>query len=115
MKEEATVLVIGKPESSGDSIKLQIENIIPLEKANTELTKSIKLILDSEKYDQEVVLNLKKVFEKYSGTIPVVLQVNTNGSLQRSFFIKQYRVKISEQLIKSIISIVGEENILLCT
>jgi DNA polymerase III subunit alpha len=112
--EEATVLVIGKPESSGDSIKLQIENVISLDKVNEDLTKSIKLILDSDKYKEELITNLKNIFEKYSGTIPVVLQVNTNGSLQRSFFIKQYRVKISEQLIKSIVELIGEENILLC-
>ena len=115
IKEEATVLVIGKPESSGDSIKLQIENAIPLDKVNEELTNSIKLTLDSGKYDGQIISEMKKIFERNSGTIPVIIQVNANGSSQRSFFIRENRVKVSEQLLKSITALIGEENILLCT
>ena len=114
IKEEATVLVLGKPESSGDSIKLQIENVYPLEKVNQELTKSIRITLDSEKHDQQIIFEMKKIFEKHSGTVPVVIQVNSNGSTQRAFFVKGYRIKASEQFIKSIISLVGEDNVLLC-
>jgi DNA polymerase-3 subunit alpha len=114
IKEEATVLVVGRPESSGDSIKLQIENVYALEKVNQELTKSIRITMDSEKHDQQIIFEMKKLFEKYSGKIPVVIQVNSNSSKQRTFFVKGYRVKISEQFIKSIISLIGEENILLC-
>jgi DNA polymerase-3 subunit alpha len=115
LREEATVLVVGKPESSGDSIKLQIENAIPLDKVSEELTNSIKLTLDSEKFDGQIISEIKRIFEKHSGTVPVIIQVNSNGTTQRSFFIKEYRVKVDDQLIKSIADLIGSDSILLCT
>lgn len=114
--EEATILAIGRPESSGDAIKLQIENVIPLEEAKAQLTKSIKLFIDLEKIsDETVIRDLKTVMEKNQGSILVVIQVQNNGLRPRLFQLKRYRVRICEEFINAVTLLLGEESIVYCT
>ncbi len=114
LKEEASVMVVGRPESSGDSIKLHIESATPLDTIKSQLTRSLKIILDSDHYNLELVQRFKKLFSRHSGPIPIILQVNENGSRARSFYLKDLRVTINDELIKELKKLVGEENILLC-
>ncbi|MGE5400882.1 MAG: DNA polymerase III subunit alpha [Ignavibacteriales bacterium] len=116
LTEEATVMLIGRPESSGDAIKLQIENAMPLEDVKPQLTKSLKIVLDQEKFnDTETILKLRKTFEKCQGNIPVIIHVVNNGDKPRLFHLKSYRVKICDELAQSVIELLGEDNILYCT
>ncbi|MGE5430952.1 MAG: DNA polymerase III subunit alpha [Syntrophomonadaceae bacterium] len=114
--EEATVLLVGRPESSGDAIKLQIENAIPLEGTKAQFTKSLKIVIDQERFPgPEVVLKLKKILEKSQGNIPVILHVMNNGAKPRLFHLKNHRVKICDELASSLLELLGEDSILYCT
>ncbi|MGE5363135.1 MAG: DNA polymerase III subunit alpha [Bacteroidota bacterium] len=113
--EEATVMVIGRPESSGDAIKLQIENVIPLEEAKNLFTKTIKLTLDDEKHKPEMISSLKKILEKNPGNLPVLISVQNNGCKPRNFFVRLCRVKISRDLSDELMNILGEESIMYCS
>ncbi|MGE5353727.1 MAG: OB-fold nucleic acid binding domain-containing protein, partial [Acidobacteriota bacterium] len=114
--EEATVLLVGRPESSGDAIKLQIENAMPLEATKAQFTKSLKVVIDQEKFSSaEVVLKLKKILEKSQGNIPVILHVVNNGAKPRLFHLKTCRVKICDELAHSLLELLGEDSILYCT
>jgi DNA polymerase III alpha subunit len=108
-------MVVGRPESSGDSIKLHIDSVTDVESVKPQLTRSIKIILDYNQTNQELIQSFKLLFAKHSGQIPVILQVNENGSKPRSFYLKEYRVAINDELLKALKKIIGEENIILCT
>ncbi|MCU7513031.1 MAG: DNA polymerase III subunit alpha [Ignavibacteria bacterium] len=116
ISEEATVLLVGRPESSGDAIKLQIENAMPLEVTKAQFTKSLKVVIDQEKFSTpEIIIKLKKVLEKSQGNIPVILHVVNNGEKPRLFHLKNYRVKICDELAHSLLELLGEDSILYCT
>ncbi len=115
LKEEACVMVIGKPESSGDSIKLHIDSVVDIDSVKSQLTRSIKIILDYDQKNPELIQSFKLLFAKHSGQIPVILQVNENGSKPRSFYLKEYRVTVNDELLAGLKKFIGEENILLCT
>jgi DNA polymerase-3 subunit alpha len=116
ISEEATVLLVGRPESSGDAIKLQIENAMPLEVTKAQFTKSLKVVIDQEKFSTpEIIIKLKKILEKSQGNIPVILHVVNNGEKPRLFHLKNYRVKICDELAHSLLELLGEDSILYCT
>ncbi len=106
---ESTIMVLGKLESNGDSIKLHAEDAISLSEVAGKFTKSLGILLDLEKHTPDTVMQIKSVFEKYSGNIPVIIYVKTNGSSKR--FIVNDKVKINDGLILSLQDLLGEESI----
>ncbi|RMD47936.1 MAG: DNA polymerase III subunit alpha, partial [Ignavibacteria bacterium] len=111
--EESTVLVKGKVESSGDAIKLHVEEAFSLADAKKNLTKKLCIELVSNKNDVEDVVKLKNTFENYDGNIPVVVVVRQNGT-RRNFF-TDYKISLKDELIKEVSDIIGDENIFYLT
>ena len=64
IEQEATVVVIGKLESSGDAIKLHAEEVIPLSKAKYKLTKKLALYMDENIHGEKIVRDLRKLGAK---------------------------------------------------
>ncbi len=113
--EEECIFIVGKPESSGDSIKLQIEEAYSPKEIRERLLRDLKIFLDSEKHSSETISELKKIFEKNSGSTPVYLQLisgNKTGKPQ-IFFLKDMRVNVTDELLNALTETLGEEYILL--
>ncbi|MCB0729833.1 MAG: DNA polymerase III subunit alpha, partial [Ignavibacteriae bacterium] len=106
---ESTIMVLGKLESSGDAVKLHAEEVIDLSKAAEKLTKGIGILIDIEKHDESTITEIKQVFEKNSGNIPIVIYLRTNGTSKR--FIINYKVKLNNELLEDIKKILGEDSI----
>lgn len=113
IKEEEPVMAYGITESSGDRIKLQVEKVLPLEKVKYELTKSINLILRADELGLETIDVLKNIFEKNSGKYPVFLIVLENGGKPRTFHLPNYKISLSNEILKDLTEVLGEENIIL--
>ncbi len=113
VKEEECVFITGRPESSGDAIKLQIDEVIPLTEAREKLTQSVKICFDKQKYEAEKISHLKNILEHSKGNIPVYLHLIHNGAKPAVFFLKDYRIKISDELIKSVTALLGEDSLIL--
>ncbi|OGU54646.1 MAG: DNA polymerase III subunit alpha [Ignavibacteria bacterium RBG_13_36_8] len=109
ISEEATILVKGKLESSGDAIKLHAEEVIPLNEAKYKLTKKLALYIDEQLHGEKVIENLKMLFENYEGNTPVFLRVKQNGPF-RDFYLR-YKVKLSDELINRILELLGDDSI----
>ncbi|MHB9013625.1 MAG: DNA polymerase III subunit alpha [Ignavibacteriaceae bacterium] len=111
LSEEECVFIIGKPESSGDAIKIQIDDVIPLESARERFTESINIAIDSTTSSVEKIIALKSVLENHRGNIPVYISLANNGSKQRLFFLKDYRAKISNDFVDAINGALGEDSV----
>ncbi|MBI1937127.1 MAG: DNA polymerase III subunit alpha [Ignavibacteriales bacterium] len=107
---ESTVMIKGKLESSGDTIKLHVDETFSLDSARNKLTKRIGLILDSNLHDEYVVTHLKLLMEENEGNLPVLVCVKENGS-QREFLI-EYKVTLSDKFVESIKNLLGNEAII---
>ncbi len=112
--EEECIFIVGKPESSGDSIKLQIEEAYSPTEIREKLMRSMKVYLNPAKHNPDTILSLKNIFESNSGNVPIYIHVSNgnNGSGLHIYFLKDLRVKISDDLINSIIGLLGEDSIL---
>lgn len=111
--EESTVLVKGKVESSGDSIKIHVNEAISLSEAKYALTKKILVELYLDVHTPESVAELRDLLESHSGDVPVVVSIRENGS-RRNFF-TDYKVELTEEFLNKLTEKIGEENILYLT
>jgi len=109
VKEEATVLVNGKIESSGDSVKIVVEELIPLDEAKSKMTRRFGVLLDSEKHTDEQIKEFKQILDSYEGNLPIKLMVNDSG-VQRIFHLNQ-KVKLNDEFIQKVENLFGEDSI----
>lgn len=107
--DEATVIVKGMLESSGDAVKLNVDEIIPLADAKAKLTRRIGIVINSKQHNEETISAIKKIFENFDGNIPVSLRV-MNGKGYRDFYLS-YRVNPSDEAVAMIIKLLGEDSV----
>jgi DNA polymerase-3 subunit alpha len=104
---ESTILVKGNLESSGDAIKLHVDEAMPLSEVKQKLTKSLGIIVDSSLHDKEKMLELKKILEEHPGKLQVVVALKDNGT-NREFLISN-KVSISDELISKLTLLLGDD------
>jgi DNA polymerase-3 subunit alpha len=109
IETESTILVKGRLESSGDAIKLHVDEAFPLSEARQKMTKKLILIIDAKKHNDETVAHLKTLLEQYEGNIPVFLCVHNNGTL-REFYL-EYKVSLNDELIKKLTELLTDQGI----
>lgn len=113
IKMESTILAVGKLESSGDAVKLMVQEIISLADSLMKLTKKIVVELDENIHNNSTIIELKNIFENNNGDIPVYLRVKET-KVNREFAI-DFKVNPSRDLIDKIINISGENSISIST
>ena len=109
LKTEATVLVRGKIESSGDSIKLNAEDVMSLREAREQLTKKLVAIIHKELHGKEIVGKLYEIVAEHHGNIPFYILLAENGT--RRNFLTEMKVKLSDELIEKLNDLLGENSL----
>lgn len=113
IQEESTVLVKGKLESSGDAVKLHVDEAIPLEEAKTSMAKKFVVRADVENENEETVLLLKKMFIENEGNIPVVISVREAGEVRN--FLTDYKININDNFLSGVKELIGDNAVLYST
>ncbi len=114
VEDEEPIFAIGNLESSGDAVKMQVNKVIPMKKIANEFTESLKIQISKEKISSEKLFDLKNILKSSEGSIPVFINLTENGSDKGKLFsLQDIRIKITSELIKSLIDLLGEESVLL--
>jgi DNA polymerase-3 subunit alpha len=113
LREEEPVFILGDLESSGDTVKIHVNKVLPMEIARNELAQSVKIIIDKDKNSVEQLLSLKSILQKYNGKLPVFIHLNNNGSRGSLFSLEQYRVSLNEKFIQDVRNLFGNDSIIL--
>ncbi|MDQ7815427.1 MAG: DNA polymerase III subunit alpha [Melioribacteraceae bacterium] len=113
IRPESTILIKGKLESSGDAIKLHVDEAISLDAIKSKLTKRIGIILDTSLHDEYVINLIKMLMEENEGNIPVLVCVKDNGTI-REFAIDN-KVNLTDTFIESIKKLLGDESLIYFT
>jgi len=107
--DEATVIVKGMLESSGDAVKLNVDEVIPLADAKAKLTRRLGIVVDGKLHNENTIAAVKKIFEKFEGNIPVSMRV-LNGKGYRDFYLS-YKVNPTDEAVAQIIKLLGEDSV----
>ena len=114
VEDEEPVFAIGNLESSGDAVKMQVNKVIPMKKIANELTESLKIQISKEKILPEKLIGLKDILKNNEGSIPVFINLTENGNDKGKLFsLDEIRIKITNELLKSLTEILGEECVIL--
>ena len=111
VEEEESVLIVGKLESSGDAVKIHVNKLLPLDRAREDLSKSINININKDVVSADKISLLKPILENNKGNTPVFLSLGKNGSRGSLYSLKEYRVKVSEDLIKDVTTLLGAESL----
>ncbi|MBE0572033.1 MAG: DNA polymerase III subunit alpha [Ignavibacteriaceae bacterium] len=113
VQKEEPVFVIGNLESSGDTVKMHVNKLLPIDIARNELAGGIRINIVKEKVPPEKLIELQPVLEKYSGKTPVFIQLFSNGSRSSVYALKNNRVDLSTELFNKLTELFGEDSFLL--
>ena len=111
LNEEKCVFIVGRPESSGDAIKLHIEDAFPLEEAREKFIQSIKIIFNKDKFPVEKISELKNILKLFKGNIPLYLHIEGEGTSPRLFFLRDFLINPSNEFLNSVTNLLGEDSI----
>ncbi|VAX17704.1 DNA polymerase III alpha subunit [hydrothermal vent metagenome] len=109
IKTESTVMVKGKVESSGDAIKLHVDESYPLEEVREKFTAKLLLYTDDKKHDNETIKKIKEILDEHIGDTPVYLSVRTNGG-KRDFYLDR-KIKLEADAITKLLKLLGENGL----
>ncbi|MEG8988764.1 DNA polymerase III subunit alpha [Ignavibacteria bacterium 4148-Me] len=107
---ESTIMVKGKLESSGDTVKLHVDEAYPLSDVKNKFTKRLGIILDTSFHSPEIIDNIQQLMMQFEGSIPVLLCVKENGTTRE--FTLEYKVKLDDEFIEKMKDLIGDENII---
>ena len=110
VQKEEPVFVVGNLESSGDTVKMHINKLLPIDVAKNELSGSIRINVNKEKVPPEKLHLLKPLLEKNEGKIPVFIQLFSNGSKSSVYALNNNRVDLSTELFKDLNNLFGEDS-----
>jgi DNA polymerase-3 subunit alpha len=106
---ESTIMVKGKLESSGDTVKLHVDEAIPLSEVRVKLTKRLGIVIDAENHNEETITKLKILFEQNEGRYPVNLLMKDNSNSRE--FALDYKVNLNDEFIEQIKNILGYDSV----
>ncbi|GAB4291630.1 MAG: DNA polymerase III subunit alpha [Ignavibacteriaceae bacterium] len=108
LKTEEVVLINGRLESSGDSVKLHVENLIPIEQARNEICESVSIIIDRKSTPPECIDKLNNIISENEGRIPLFIHLAENGSNERLFELPK-RISLNDDFIGEVCKLLGNE------
>ncbi|HEX9828834.1 MAG TPA: DNA polymerase III subunit alpha, partial [Bacteroidota bacterium] len=108
LEPDSMVMVTGKGESSGDALKILVNEVIPMDSLREKLTKSIVLYLNLDQVTEQTVVQMRELMERYRGKVSCYFSV-TGGGLEKNsiYFTRKYTVEPSAQFIASMKQLLG--------
>jgi len=106
---ESTILVAGKLESSGDAVKLHVDEAFSMDDVRLKLIKRLGIILDSSLHQPDSVAEIKNLMENNVGTMPVSVCLKDDGNTRE--FHLDYKVALNQDFVQKLITLLGEDSI----
>jgi DNA polymerase-3 subunit alpha len=106
------VMVIGKAEQNGDSLRIIVNEVYPMEKVRDKFTKSIIISLKIGDVQENAIAELRKVAERHRGKCACYFRVVTPESegAQR-YHSTKFIVAPTDQFIEEVETILGPKTV----
>lgn len=105
---DSMIMVIGKGEVSGTSLRILVQEVYPLEKVREKFTKSIIVSFNINDVQENTIIELRKLMERYRGNCTCYFNVlGAEGSGTKLFAAKKFVVDPSQEFMLELERILG--------
>lgn len=105
---DAMVMVVGKGEVNGDTLKILVNEVIPMEQVRERFTRSVNVLLDLDKVDESTVVELRGILERHRGTCSCYFTVTGGGLAGNSLYLtRRHVVRPDNDFIQSVKQLLG--------
>jgi len=116
INEDNIVMVIGNADTNSESLKILVNEIIPIENVFTKFAKGISIALEADSSNEKTISELKTILSQSSGTCSCFIDVKgLNGNGTKRYRATKFSVTPTNELIAQLQNNFGREavNILL--
>lgn len=108
LQPDSMVMVIGKGEPSGDTLKILVNEVVPMDAVREKFTKSIHLSVNLDQVDEQTVVELRKIIERYRGSCLCYFRVTGGGLARNSIYLtRRHAVDPSTQFMAEVKQLLG--------
>jgi DNA polymerase III subunit alpha len=107
---DAMVMVIGKGEVNGDSLKIILNEAYPMEKVREKFTKSIILSINVRDVQENTIIQLRNLLEENKGNVPCFITVR-DDTATKVFQSKKFAVDPTERFVEKVTEMLGPQSI----
>jgi DNA polymerase III subunit alpha len=107
---ESLVLVTGKGELNGDTLRILVNDVMPLEKAKEKLAKGIILSVDVDDLREETIVRLRGVMERHKGNCPCFFRVRDARSV-KVFQSTKFHVEPNDLFLAGVREVLGPDSV----
>ena len=109
---ESMVMVIGKGETTGDLLKILVNEVIPMEKVRERFTKSISLSVNLDVISEDTIQQLRAIMERHRGKCSCYINVVGGGLSKKSLYLaRNVSVEPSAQFIALVKQLLGPASV----
>jgi DNA polymerase-3 subunit alpha len=110
LKEDAMVMIVGKAEQTGDSLRVFANEIHRLENIREKFTKKILLTIPLEEVTEDTIISLRQVAQKNPGKCHCYFNVVTaDGNQTARFNAMKYEVQPTDEFLRSVEELLGKD------
>jgi DNA polymerase-3 subunit alpha len=110
LQPDALVMVIGKGELNGDSLKILVNDVMPLERVRERFAKRVIFSINLQETQEQTIVSLRELMERNRGACPCYVNV-TGTSGPRVFQTRRFAVEPSEQFLEEARRMLGPRGI----
>lgn len=109
--EESMVMVIGKAENAGDSLRIFVNEVYPMEQVRKKFTRSIIVSVKLYEVTESAIAELRRVAERHRGNLPCFVKVFSSETTRPRIYSTQLGVDPNDQFIREMEKIFGPKAI----
>ncbi len=108
LEEDGMVMMSGKADVSGESLKILVNEVVPIDQVREKWTKKIFLHLNLDQVDEQVVIELRKIMEKHRGNCSCYFALSGGSLVKNSlYFTRRQLVAPSSEFIADMKHLLG--------
>ncbi len=112
LKEDAMVMVIGNGERNGDSLRIIVKEVVPIDHVRDKFTKKVIVSIKLDSIEEEKIATLRKVFERFEGKYPCFFNViDPNSTELHLYQSTKFNVSLSDDFIRDVENILGQSSV----
>lgn len=112
LKEDAMVMVIGNGEQNGDSLRIIVKEVIPIDQVRDKFTKKVIVSIKLDHIEEEKIVMLKNIFELHEGKYPCFFNVIDPKSTELHLFQSiKFNISLSDDFIRDVENILGQSSV----